>query len=331
MRAFVTGGTGMLGNNLVRTLVEHGWEVRALCRQRAKAERVLGGLAVEWVEGDLEGLAGWEGALAGCEVVFHTAAMFREYDGTDPDAWSSLLRVNVDGTLALAEAAARRGVRRFVDTSTGGIIGPAADGGAGHEDSPPGPIAYENLYFRSKLETLKRLDEVGAQRGLEIIHIHPGWMFGPYDAAPTAAGRLVQDFLAGRLPAVPAGGSTIADARDVAFGMMRAAEKAPPGSRWVLGGHHATLGEVVALLAEISGRPAPRLHLPGWLALAFAWVSERVDRLLSRPSLITVMAMKTVQSGLRLDSTRAERDLGVRFRPLRETMTDVVGWVGQGR
>lgn len=330
MRAFVTGGTGLLGNNLVRTLLAHGWEVTALVRQRAKAAAVLGDVAIGLVEGDLEGLAAWQHHLAGHDVVFHTAAMFREYDGTDPDAWRRLLAVNVEGTVALAAAAAGRGVPRFVDTSTGGVIGRAPDGGPGDEDAPPPPIAYENLYFRSKLETLDRLRAVADATGLAVVHVHPGWMFGPYDAAPTAAGQLVRDFLAGALPAVPAGGTSVADARDVAFGMMRAAERGAAGSRWVLAGRYATLADIADGLAAVSGRPAPRLRLPAWLSLAVAWASERWSAWTGTPSLITVMGVKTLQAGLEARSTRAERELGVTFRPLEETLRDAVGWARGG-
>jgi dihydroflavonol-4-reductase len=262
------------------------------------------------------------------DVVFHTAAMFREYDGTDPDAWARLTRVNVEGTVGLAREAAARGVRRFVDTSTGGIIGHRPDGSPGDIDDPVPAIARENLYFRSKLETLDRLTEVARETGLEVISIHPGWMFGPHDAAPTAAGRLVADFVAGKLPVCPAGGSTIADARDVARGMRLAAERAPAGSRWVLGGSYAELTEVTRVLAEVTGAAPPRVHLGDGTSLAFARLAEGVGRLLGRPSLVTVMAMKTMQARHHLDSSRAERELGVTFRPLRETLADTARWMG---
>lgn len=328
MRAFVTGGTGLLGNNLIRTLLDHGWTVRALARSRTKAQRVLGDRDVDWVEGDLDDVGGWAGAISGSEVLFHTAAMFREYDG-DPKAWERLVATNVEGTLAVARAAAASGVRRFVDTSTGGLIGTKPDGSPGDETSDPPPIAHQNLYFRSKLETLPKLEALGRETGLEILHIHPGWMFGPHDGAPTAAGRLVADFLAGQLPVIPAGGSTVADARDVAFGMMRAAERGAPGSRWVLGGRYADLWDVGTTLAEVTGRPKPRFYLPDTPALGFAWASERWGELTGKPSLVTVMAMHTMQARHRIDSARAERELGVVFRPLAETLRDCAAWTAQ--
>lgn len=328
MRAFVTGATGMLGNNLVRDLLDRGWRVRALARSPEKAQRVLGDRDdVEWAYGDLERREAWLGALDGVDVVFHTAAMFREYDGTDPQAWARLVAINRDGTLGLARDAAARGVARFVDTSTGGIIGHGPDGGPGDIDAPVPAIAYENLYFRSKLETLAELTAIGQQTALQVISIHPGWMFGPYDAAPTAAGRLVRDFVAGRLPLCPAGGSTIADARDVARGMVSAAERAPGGSRWVLGGHYADLRDVAQTLAEVTGARGPRWFLGDGMSMGLARLSEAAGRLTGAPPLVTVMAMKTMQARHHLDSSRAERELGVTFRPLRDTLADTARWL----
>jgi dihydroflavonol-4-reductase len=311
----------MLGNNLVRELLAQGWSVRALARSQDKARRVLGDRPeVRWVTGDLDDRAPWRSALQGVDVVFHTAAVFREYDGTDPGAWTALSRTNVEGTLGLATDAADAGVRRFVDTSTGGIVG-------GDVDDPAPPIASENLYFRSKLETLQRLQLLGVERGLEVISIHPGWMFGPYDAAPTAAGRLVTDFVAGRLPVCPAGGTTIADARDVARGMVAAASLGGQGRRWVLGGHYTELTALVRVLAEVSGARGPLLSLGDGTSLALARASELLGRWTGRAPLVTVMAMKTMQARHRLDSSRAVRDLGVTFRPLAETLRDTAAWL----
>ncbi|MFP2926817.1 NAD-dependent epimerase/dehydratase family protein [Pyxidicoccus sp. 3LG] len=205
MHAFVTGSTGLLGNNLVRALVARGHRVKALARSPAKAREVLGGLAgVEVVRGDMEDVKGFEDALAGCDVVFHTAAYFREYYAPG-DHWPRLHAINVKGTVELAEAAHRHGVKRFLDVSSSGTVGLKPDGSPGDEDTPPAPLAATNLYFKSKVESERELKAFGERTGLPVVFILPGWMFGPWDAGPTAAGQLVRDFLARKLPAVPDG------------------------------------------------------------------------------------------------------------------------------
>ena len=134
MKAFVTGSTGLLGNNLVRELLEHGFEVRAMARNRAKASKTFAGLNVEIIEGDMENVAGFAKSLEGCDVLFHTAAFFREY--YEPgDHWPMLKRINVDATIQLLEAAERAGVKRAVHTSSSGTIGMKPNGAYGDEST----------------------------------------------------------------------------------------------------------------------------------------------------------------------------------------------------
>src|SRR5438477_234465 len=97
------------------------------------------------------------------------------------------------------------------------------------------PLAKRNLYFKSKVLAAGQLQTLAARTGLEVVQILPGWMFGPGDAAPTASGQLVLDFLAGKLPGIPPGGTSAVDARDVAMGMIRAAERGRAGEKYILG------------------------------------------------------------------------------------------------
>src|SRR5262245_344899 len=150
MRAFVTGSTGLLGNNLVRLLSEQGYEVTALVRSRAKAARLLVGLNVALVEGDMRDVAAFSPALHGCDGVFHTAAYAREYYQPG-DHWTELSAINVQGTLALLAEAERRGVTKLISTSSNGVIGARPSGAPSDERDPPDARAQENLYVKSKL------------------------------------------------------------------------------------------------------------------------------------------------------------------------------------
>ncbi|MCA9571073.1 MAG: NAD-dependent epimerase/dehydratase family protein, partial [Myxococcales bacterium] len=259
MHAFVTGSTGLLGSNLVHELVQAGWEVTALARTPEKARAQLGDLPVRVVAGDLEDVDAFADALTGVDVVFHTAAYFREYYASGEHE-ALLQRLNVDATVRLARNAAERGVRRFVHTSSSGTVAARTDGRPSTEADVLAPDAVENLYFRSKVLCDLALAEV---TGIEVVTVLPGWMFGPRDAAPTNAGGIVRDHLAGRLPPVALPGRTaIVDARDVARAMIRMAEHADPGDRFIVAGREATLDEVLSGLAAASGRPAPALTLP---------------------------------------------------------------------
>ncbi len=327
MRAFITGSTGLLGNNLVRALVAGGHTVRALARSSAKAEAQLEGLrGVEVVTGDLDDVGAFAPALDGVDVVFHTAAYFREYFGRGEHE-ARLQALNVDATVALARAAHARGVGRFVHTSSSGTIRDRDDGGLATEADAHPTDALPNRYFASKVRADLALTLVAEEIGIDVVTILPGWMFGPGDAAPTSAGKLVQDALAGRLPPVALpGGTSIVDARDVAVVMARAAEAASPHDRFIVAGRHASLAEVIGRLAELTGRAPPRATLPYAAAWGFAAAQEAFAWLTSREPLVTRMALATLNTGHHLSSAHAENTLGATFRPLGETLEDTVAW-----
>ncbi len=334
MKAFVTGATGLLGNNLVRALRARGHAVRALVRSESRARELLAGTGADVVPGDMEDVAGFAAALAGCDVLFHTAAYFREYY-TVGDHWPKLESINVHGTVALAEAAHARGIRRMVHTGSAATIGPRPDGGAGDENSPPGRIAGENLYLKSKVMAAERLMAlVGRPEGrslrsplpLDVVQVFPGWMFGPWDAAPTTSGRFVLEFLARALPATPPGGMNAVDARDVAAGMVRAAERGSPGSMFILGGPFTTLAGVAETLAQVTGLPAPGWRMPYAAAWAYAKFAESRARMTRTETLATVAAVRLMRAELRVSSNKALRELRWRYRPLAETLRDEVDW-----
>jgi dihydroflavonol-4-reductase len=325
MRTFVTGATGLLGSNLVRALRAEGHSVRALVRSKEKAQRQLGDTGVDLVVGDMENVPAFATALEGVETLFHTAAYFREYYGAG-DHWPKLDAINVRGTLALADAARARGVKRLIDTSSSGTVGLKPDGSPGDEETAPPPLAKRNLYLKSKVLAAAQLQEMAARTGLEVVQILPVWMFGPGDAAPTASGQLVLDFLAGKLPGIPPGGTSAVDARDVALGMIRAAERGRTGEKYILGGDFVTLADVIGTLEQVTGRPGPRLRIPYPAAIAFAAVSQTWAKITGGKTLVTLQGVRALQARLAVTSAKAERELGWKHRPLRETLADEVAW-----
>lgn len=325
MKAFVTGATGLLGNNLVRALRAEGHSVRALVRSKEKAQRQLGDTGAELVVGDMESVPGFASALGGVDALFHTAAYFREYYGAG-DHWPKLEAINVRGTLELAEAARAQGVKRLIDTSSSGTIGLKPDGSPGDEKTPPAPVAERNLYFKSKVLVTRQLEALARRTQLEVVQVLPGWMFGPGDAAPTASGQIVLDFLAGKLPAIPPGGTSAVDARDVAVGMISAAERGRPGEKYILGGDFVTLGDVIRMLEQVSGQPGPRRRIPYPVALGYAAFSELWARLTGAQSLVSLEGVRMMQARLAVTSAKAEQELGWKHRTLRETLADEVAW-----
>lgn len=329
MNAFVTGATGLLGNNLVRELLKQGHEVKALVRSQEKAIKLFGDLPIKYVAGDMENVAAFAGELAGSDVLFHTAAYFREYYQPGEDHWGKLKRINIDGTIEILKAAELLGVKKALYVSSSGVIGLKPDGSAGDETTPPHPVTEGNLYFKSKVLGETAVEEFMKSNKLPVIQILPGWMFGTGDAAPTSAGQLVLDFLGGNLPGTFEGGTTTVDAADVALGMISAAEKGEGGEKYIIAGKFMTMREIAKVMAEVSGKPEPKVRFPYFAIYSFAIVQELYSRLTGKPALVTRTAINTMRAKLNHDSSKAVRELGVSFRPLTDTMRAEIDWYRQ--
>jgi dihydroflavonol-4-reductase len=325
MRVFVTGATGLLGGNIVNALLAAGHAVRVLARNPSKTAGLYVPGDVSVVQGDVTAIDGFAAQLDGCDLLVHAAAYFREYYAPG-DHWDLLYRTNVDGSRDLLDAAARHAVAKVVYISTSGLIGPPAAGHVSDESTPPGRRTHQNLYFRSKLLAEEAILEWCREHPTPVIHILPGWMFGPGDTGPTGSGRMVLDFLARKLPGIPPGRASVVDARDVADGVMRAAERGRAGARYLVAGRPATLLEISRTLERVSGVAAPRLRLPYLPMLAFAYASKFFGRITGVPVLVTPEAIRTLQEGYDMSSEKAVRELGVSFRPLEETLRDEVAW-----
>jgi dihydroflavonol-4-reductase len=329
MKAFVTGSTGLLGNNLVRLLLAQGHAVKALARSHSKAQQLLGDTGAEVVVGDMDAVDRFSNTLEGCDVLFHGAAFFREYFQPG-DHWATLKRINVDAVIEILTAAERHGVRRAVFVGSSGTVGHAPGGALSDESTPPpapGESNSANLYFRSKVLAEEAIREWLPGRRLEVVTILPGWMYGPFDAAPTSSGQIVQDFLDRKLPGIIPGGGSVVDARDVAQAMVAAATRGRSGERYIVGGHPHTLEEIMACLEQVSGVQGPRRRIPYAAAVTVAWIAETNARLRKQPTLMTVSGIRTLQHIHQLDSTKAMQELGVSFRPLAETLADQVAWL----
>lgn len=330
--AFVTGATGLLGSNLVRELLSRGLRVRALVRSRKKAAALLPkSPRLELVEGDMTNVAAFAAHLRGAEIVYHTAAFFRD-SLTGGDHWAELERVNVAGTRALIAAAYAAGIRRFLHVSSIGTLAISVpDGSAVNETMRLRPEATKNDYYRSKILADREVERALEEHAdLWAAFILPGFMHGPGDAGPTAAGRTILDFVHGKLPGIVDAHFSYVDARDVAFACAEAANKASRGDRFIVAGRTFHMGEVFSMLERITGKPAPRRAVPRIAIALIAILNEAWARLSRRPALLSWSIYRSIRDEGphgRFDSSHAQRHLGVKFRPIEETLRDSFVWL----
>jgi dihydroflavonol-4-reductase len=322
-RALVTGGTGFVGSHVVCVLRDAGFAVRALVRWQSGGVRrnpLPDGIEPCW--GDLRDPEAVRRAVRGCDAVFHVAADYRLW-ASDP---SELRRTNVEGTSALLTEALRQGVERVVYTSTVAAVGIPADGTPGTETSPVAMAQLVGAYKQSKYAAEQEALRL-AQAGLPVVIVNPSTPVGPGDVKPTPTGKIILDFLRGRMPAYVDTGLNLIAVEDVARGHLLAYQKGRVGERYILGNRNMTLREILTTLAAITGRRAPRWRLPYHLALGIAYADEWfVGRVLGRVPDVPVDAVHMARRHMYFDATKAVRELGLPQTPVEDALARAVAW-----
>lgn len=322
MKAFVTGATGFIGANLVRELLRQGYQVRALARRQSDLRNVQG-LDLELAYGDLRDADSVRQAVAGCDVLFHAAAAYTFWS---PDP-RSIYDTNVAGTENMLRAARDCGIRRVVYTSTESTIG--VNGHLGAENMEIDPDHLPGIYKKSKY-LAEKLALKMCREGLPVVIVNPTVPVGPLDIKPTPTGRLIVDFLNGRMPAYVNTGLNVVDAGDVAAGHILALEKGRPGERYILGHSNMTLKQMLDMLERITGIKAPRLRIPVGLAMGAAYLNEFVStRLRGGPPRIPVAAVKAASHFRCFDCSKAVGELGLPQTPVEESLERAVSWFQQ--
>ncbi len=321
MRTLLTGATGFVGTAVARQLLAAGHTLRALVREGSD-RRNLADLDIEIALGDLRDPDSLDAAVSGCEAVFHVAADYRLWT-RDP---ASLYASNVDGTLNLMRAALRAGVSRVVYTSSVATLGLNADGTPADEDTPVSIDDMIGHYKRSKFIAEREVRRMVTEDRLPAVIVNPSTPIGPRDVKPTPTGRVVLDAAAGRIPAFVNTGLNVVHVDDVARGHLLAFERGTPGERYILGGEDLSLETILARVAAVSGRKAPKLKLPHAAVLPIAHASELFARMFGGEPLATVDGVRMARKRMFFSSRKARESLGYGFRSSTEAIRDAVEW-----
>jgi len=318
--ALVTGATGFIGGHVAADLMARGWTVQALVRPESMGSGRLPA-GCEAVAGDLRDAASVRAATRGADAVVHVGARYslaRHQAG-------EVTATNVGGSRNVL-AAAREADVPVVHCSSVATVGLPADGRPGDEDTPLPPAQVIGAYKRSKVES-ERLALAAAAEGQHVVIVNPTAPVGPGDHAPTPTGRIVTDFLAGRMAAYVDTGLNLVDVRDVAAGHRLALERGESGRRYILGNENLTLRQILRILAGLAGRRAPRVRLPHALAIAVAAVDETIEgRLLGREPMAPLDGALMARKRMFVDGSRAVRELGMPQSPVREALADAIDW-----
>lgn len=321
MKALVTGATGFVGANLVRTLLKKGVIPRVLVRSKSLRKNIEG-LSVEIVDGDICDPSSLSKACEGCDLLFHSAA-FYDFWSSDPTIF---YKVNVEGTKNILEAATRAKISKIVYTSTVGAIRYPKDPSAPSDETCfPSEKDLHNDYKRSKFQA-EQLAIQYAQKGFPIVIVNPSAPIGPFDVKPTPTGKIIVDFLNGKVPAYVDTGLNVIDVEDVAEGHWLASQKGRMGERYILGNKNLSLREIYCMIWKLTGKDPPKFRIPYGVAFTAGLVSEWIARFSKTRPRIPLGAVRMAKNYMYFDSSKAVRELGLPQSPVEKAFEKAIRW-----
>lgn len=321
MKILVTGATGFLGSAITRLLLTDGHELKVLVRETSNRQN-LEGLDLEVVIGDLGDISSLRRALKGCASLYHVAADYRLWT-PEPE---ELYTTNVDGTRNLMRAAGEVGLTRIVYTSSVAVLGLTKDGTSSTEEEPVHLSDMTGHYKRSKFLAEELVRTMYVDEGLPIVIVNPSMPVGARDLKPTPSGRIIVDFINGRMPAYVDTGLNLVHVDDCALGHRLAFEKGRVGERYILGGENHSLKSILRILSNLSGRRVPRLRLPHQVLFPFAFGSEAWSRISGSETRLTRDALRMAQKKMFFSSEKAKKELNFSSRSAEEALSDAVTW-----
>jgi nucleoside-diphosphate-sugar epimerase len=316
MTALLTGATGFVGGALARSLVASGHGVRAIVRSPEKA-RGLAGLGVEIHPGDITDKESMRKPMTGVDGVYHVAGWYKVGVRDTSDA----VRINIDGTRHVLELASELRIPRTVYTSTLAVNSDTR--GRVVDESYRFSGRHLTVYDRTKADA-HRIAESLAARGLPVVIVQPGLIYGPGDTSNLRP--MLVDYLRRKLPLVPKQTAFAwAHVDDIARGHMLAMEKGQTGRNYFVCGPVHSLEEALDLARSITGIPPPRLRVGPSVIRAMAASMAVVEKVIPLPPSYTSEGLRVVAGVTYIgNNSRARSELGWRPRPLREGLMETL-------
>ena len=322
-RVVVTGAAGFIGSAVTRALLRRGVDVVALVEPGASSSN-LDSLEVERREVDITKATSLKGVFEGARFCFHLAARFGFWP-TDP---TSFYAVNVDGSRNVVRAAAEAGVERTVYTSTVATLGlwGTKSGRPSNEDDVADLSHLYGNYKKTKYVAEHEVLRLAAA-GAPVVVVLPTMPHGPYDQRPTPSGKVVLDFLNGRMPGYVDTAMNIAHVDDLAEGHLLALEKGSQGRSYICGGENVTMAEMLATLSKVTGLPSAQRRFPSIFPMIAGRASQFIEgNLLRREPRVPLEAAQMATTTMTFDDSRARSELGYRSRPAEVALYESALW-----
>lgn len=321
--AFVTGGTGFVGLNLVKELMIRGWDVTALHRPSSDL-KLLKRFRPKLAVGALTDPAALLAAVPeGTDTIFHVAGNTNMWRGGN----AQQTRDNVDGTHHVVDAALAKGVRRLVVTSSIAAYGTVS---GEIDEQTPSRAANSRVNYQKTKWQAQEIALAALPKGLEVVIMQPGAIMGPYDIGTWS--RLFLMVRDDKLPGVPASMLTFTHVRETVAAHIAAADKGQNGGSYLLGGENKSMLELVREIAVLVGKPVPTKVMSTAMLRIVAALSDFASRFTGKQPVITPEGVETISKSVSTSSAKAQHDLGYRVVPLKKMVKDCYDWmVTEGR
>lgn len=320
MKILVTGATGFLGTHLVPMLLEAGHSVRCIGRSKPPSSWAS---KVEFIQADLKDREAVKGAIGGIDALMHLAGLvsFKNEDSR------KMYELHVDATRELLKEIITSGQKpRVVLVSTSGTIAVSKTERVGSEaDDYPIETVGRWPYYMSKIYEEKLTLELCKKHGLPLVVLNPSLLMGPGDDRLSSTWTVVK-FLQRDIPAMPGGGMSFVDARDVAKAAVAALTKGEQYGRHLMG-VNLSMHDFFKRLERLSGVPAPRVKLPKDVNILGAYALEAFAKWRKTEVTLDPQEVEVGEHWFWCDSSKAERELGFTARDPYETLHDTVHYV----
>jgi dihydroflavonol-4-reductase len=325
----VTGGYGHLGSTVVRMLCEKGEKVRCFAMPGDRSQ-ALDGIDVEIVRGDIRNLNDLEKLFCGLEgwhiIVIHTAGIISIASQND----DSMREVNVNGTANVLSICKKYKVKKLIYISSVHALPENESGITIKETDEFSPEHIHGLYGKTKAEATRLVMECACE-GLNCVVILPTGICGPGDYGRGHMTQLVIDYMKGRLWAGVRGGYDFVDVRDVAKGIIAAAESEESRGCYILSNRYCSVPEILENLAKLSGKKRIKIFLPLWFAKLTAPAAEIWYRLRKETPLYTRYSLYVLQSNSDFSHGKADRELGYGTRSMKESLNDTIKFLEENK
>ncbi|MBO6515682.1 MAG: NAD-dependent epimerase/dehydratase family protein [Bacteroidia bacterium] len=323
MRIFVTGADGLLGNNMVRLLLEEKHEVKVFI-QTGKDPGYLKGLNIEVSYGDLLNYDELNTAMAGAEVVINAAAVTDTWPNQGPLYW----KVNVDGVENVIRAVKENNVKRLIHVGTANSFGPGDASSPGDETRPFEGYRYKLDYITSKYKAQQLVLKEVKENNLPALIVNPTFMIGPYDVKPSS-GKMIISVIKGKVPGYAPGGRNFVYVLDVAQAVVNAVTRGKIGECYILGSTNLSYKDMFSKIASIFDVKPPKMGIPGLAVLVYGRVLSIVGKLSGKEPVISYPLALISNEYHYYSSQKAVKELGMPQTDIEYAINQAVEWFKQ--